>query len=263
MSYPINNSPTVVNPTPSGGSPSGSTPSTPAVITPSSPNTGSTGTHFGITPSSIRFLTVCTLSGIAWPDDLILDLGKSNWFEWCDEITLAALQQGFEPWLDGSLPCPDANTATEANFIWKRNDAALRAFIQGRVSPADAHLIRSLPTACLMFKKLKSRHEQFGAFAQTNLLLKGFQNYFSYETPIHDTLAELRTFYHGITAMGQLKNDVIFAVLLLNAMTKHFGPLQQKIIHTMSSAPNFTAENIATRMMEEDAFIGKTSQWQR
>ena len=149
---------------------------------------------FGVTTNGIR-LTVCTLTGTSWPDDLILDLGKSNWLEWSRKLTLLALQQGFDLWLDGTLPCPDLSTAPEANFIWKCNDGALRSFIQTHVSGPNVHLIKTLPTAHLMFEKLKSQHEQQGAFAQINLLLKELQIEFSYERPIRDTLSELRTYY--------------------------------------------------------------------
>ena len=103
-----------------------------------------------------------------------------------------------------------------------------------------------------MFEKLKSQHEQQGAFAQINLLLKGLQIEFSYECPIHDTLSKLQTYYQRITAMGLLNQDDIFSVLLLNAMNKNFGPLQQSI-YSLSSLPSFHSEMIVNRMLDEDS----------
>jgi hypothetical protein len=120
------------------------------------------------------------------------------------------MQQAFEPWLNNSLPCPDPTKFAEAAFIWKRNDAALRAFLQSHISAADVHLVHPLRTAHLMFEKLRTTHEQQGAFAQVNLLLKALQIHFEYEKPIHDTVADLRTYYHRISAMGPLKTDDIF-----------------------------------------------------
>jgi hypothetical protein len=76
-----------------------------------------------------------------------------------------------------------------------------------------------------MFSKLQSQHKQQGTFAQINLLLKGLRIDFTYEKPICDTLSELHSFYHCIAAMGQPKLDNIWAILLLNALNKHFGPL--------------------------------------
>lgn len=209
------------------------------------------GSHFGITPSGIR-LTECTLNKASWPADLVLDLGKSNWIEWSRKLSLLALQQGFAPWLDGSLPCPDATLSPGANFIWKRNDDALRGFIQEYVYPADVHLIELLPTAHLMFETLRAQHEPQVTFSQINLLLKALQIEFTYEKSIRDSVAELRTYYRRILAMGELKEDIIFAVMLLNSMNKHFGPLQQTI---MCSSLNLNSEIIVARLLEEDTLI--------
>jgi hypothetical protein len=98
--------------------------------------------------------------GTTWPEDLILDLRKSNWIEWSWKLSLIVLQQGFEPWLNGSLPCPNATAIVKANFIWNHNDGTLQGFIQDHVSPADEHLIQLLATAHLMFEALKAQHEQ-------------------------------------------------------------------------------------------------------
>ncbi len=75
-----------------------------------------TSSHFGITPSGIH-LTLITLHSMDWPKDLILDLGKFNWIEWSRHLSLIALCHGLDPWLDGSLPCPDATFAPKAHFI--------------------------------------------------------------------------------------------------------------------------------------------------
>lgn len=107
------------------------------------------GSHFGITSSGIG-LTECTINETSWPSDLVLDLREYNWIEWSRNVTLLALQQGFAPWLDGSLPCPDATVAPGDYFIWKRNDGTLRYFIQSHVSlPTFTLSISSQPlTSC-------------------------------------------------------------------------------------------------------------------
>jgi hypothetical protein len=105
-----------------------------------------------------------------------------------------------------------------------------------------------------MFSKLQSQHKQQGVFVQINLLLKGLQINFTYEKPIRDTLSELCSFYHRIAAMEQPKLDDIWAILLLNTLNKHFGPLQQTI-YSMSSTPGFTAKMIATCLLDKDALV--------
>jgi hypothetical protein len=149
---------------------------------------------------------------------------------------------------------PDPSTSLDANFIWKRNDAALRAFIQTKVCSSEIHQIKSLSTAFLMIEKLKSVHEKQGAFAQMNLLLKGLTIEFSYDKPIRETLADLRSYYERIAAMGTPTLDEIFSVLLMNAMNKNFGPLQQSI-NSLSKSPNFSSETITSRLLDEDSLV--------
>ncbi len=130
----------------------------------------------------------------------------------------------------------------------------LRGFIQDHVSPADIHTIDSLTTAHLMFEKLRSEHEKQGAFAQVNLLLKALKIDLTYEKSIHDSIAELRTYYQRFLAMGDFKPDNIFTVMLLNFVNKNFGPLQQTI-NSMSSSTNFNSKDIVNRLLDEDTLI--------
>jgi hypothetical protein len=242
---------------PNTSSPSSATAPTPLTTVPSHASARSpiTGSHFGITPSGIR-LTLVTLNNADWPKDLILDLGKANWVQWSLQLSLVALCHGLDPWLDGSLTCPDETTAPEANFIWKRNDGALRGFMQTRILSADVHLVQGVPTARLMLDKLRLVHEKQGPFAQLNLLLKGLQTDFTYDTSLRDTLSELRTYYQRIVAMGSLRDDDIFSVLILNALSKHFGPLQYSI-NSLSNTPHFNSEMIANRILISHQHVGR------
>ena len=224
-----------------------------ALTNPSTPSTTTSGSHSGTTSAGIR-LTERTINETSWPPDLVLDLGKSNWMEWSRKLNNMALRQGFAPWLNGSLPCPDPDLTPDANYIWHHNDGGLRGFIQDHVSPADVHLIDALPTAHKMFEALQAHHEQQGAFAQINLLLKALQIQVSYDKSIRDSVADMRNFYRRITAMGKFTDDDIFTVILMNSMNTHFGPLQQTI-NSMSSTPGFNSETIAARLVDEDNLI--------
>ncbi len=103
-----------------------------------------------------------------------------------------------------------------------------------------------------MLEILRAQHGRQGAFAQINLPLKALQIEFTYEKSIRDTVAETRAYYRRIVAMGELKEDVIFAVMLLNSMNKNFGPLQQTI---MCSSLNLNSEMIVIRLLNEDTLI--------
>jgi hypothetical protein len=105
-----------------------------------------------------------------------------------------------------------------------------------------------------MVNKLCCHHEQQGAFAQINLLLKGLKIEFSYKKPIHDNLSELRECYNCIASMGTLKLDDVYCVLLMNTMNRHLGPIQQNI-HSISSNANFSSALITTCLFEEDHLV--------
>jgi hypothetical protein len=68
------------------------------------------------------------------------------------------------------------------------------------------------------------------------------------KNPSRDSVAEMRSYYNRIVAVGELKEDDIFAVILLNSMNKHFALLQQAI---MSSSPNLNSEMIVARLLDE------------
>jgi hypothetical protein len=199
-------------------------------------------------PSGVKLhLVIFNSTEWPWPADLILDLDKSNWLEWSRRLSLLALSHGLKKWLDGSFPCPDEKTADDAHFVWMRNDGVLRALIQSHVSLHDAHAIELLPTSHLMFEKLRSIHGH-----RLQLLLKALQIRFSHDTPFRDTLAEVETIANHIIAMGQLSDDDIRSMLILNALNKNFGPLQCSIISLVNS-PNFSSEMIAKHVLDEDA----------
>jgi gag-polypeptide of LTR copia-type len=105
-----------------------------------------------------------------------------------------------------------------------------------------------------MLDKLRLVHEKQGPFAQLNLLLKGLQTDFTYNASLRDTLSELHTYYQRVVAMGSLRDDDIFSVLILNALSKNFGPLQYSI-NSLSNSPHFNSEMIANRILDEDAMI--------
>ena len=68
------------------------------------------------------------------------------------------------------------------------------------------------------------------------------------------TLAEMRSYYHRITAMGKIEDDDIFTAILLHSMFDHFTHLQH-VVQDMTHLPNFNSEMITEFILEEDALI--------
>src|SRR5258708_7879468 len=181
-------------------------PPTNRLLPPANPLTSPTGGQ------SLK-ITNFTLNDVSWPADLMLDLTSGNWNEWSWKLTLLCLCQGFTTYLNGTLACLDEATHFDAHHTWCHNDGALQGFILDRVSNADVHIIDNLTNSNLMFHTLRRHHEKQGAHAQISLLVKAFECQLQYDTPLCDTLAEMRNLHCHIVAMGKLKDDDIFAAI--------------------------------------------------
>ena len=82
---------------------------------------------------------------------------------------------------------------------------------------------------------MRALHETQGRHTQISLLMKVLDIRLSYDsdTPLHDTLAEMRSYYRRITPIGKIKDDDIFTIILLRSMCSHFTHLQQAVRTTV------------------------------
>jgi len=173
-------------------------PSLPNTSTATTSNTSSSisgGPPTGQLPSGLRLIER-TMKDAAWPADLILDMTKSNWTEWEHMLSLAVRQCGIRPWLDGSIPCPDAGTSPDAYHIWRHNDDSLSAFITRYISKPDILHTKACKTAAEIFSRLRVLHENQGAYAQLTLLTKALLVHFKYDKPLSETAAEIVQFHN-------------------------------------------------------------------
>jgi hypothetical protein len=192
------------------------------------------------------------LSDTSWPKDLVLDLEKCNWEEWRRRVKALAYKQGFAPWLNGSLECPDEGQYPEAHWVWQQNDHSLRGFFLGHVSLTDFTLVENLPSGHEMFEALRNRHERFGLFAQVLLLRKALAVSFKKNTPFSETIAQLQEYHDRILALGELDSDRLCAVVLLNALGDRFSHFQSVIQAKPSSTlpASFSSEYIVKSIKE-------------
>jgi len=226
---------------------------------PSSGLPGTTSTQSSATLGPLRVsngirITERFMESSSWPTELILDLGKANWFEWSRELNLLVLQCGLKPWLEGTLACPDPSISPDNHFVWTQNDGALRGFILARISWADMGHVEACTSAHDLFTCLRTLHEKQGTYTKIRMWIKILEIRFNYDTPLQDTLAEIRSYYYRITAMGKITDDDIFTAMLLHSMSDHFVHLQQAV-KDMAHFPNFNSEMIVKRILDEDALI--------
>ncbi len=185
-----------------------------------------------------------------WPADLTLDRRRSNWQEWSRRLSFATDRQGFTDWLDGSIPCPDPTTHPRACQIWRSNDRALRAFIFERISHLDYYVVRNLADSHSVYEKLRERHERLGPYVQVLLIKEALEMRHTPGASLSDTINAINCLHTKIVKIGDMDNDKLLTVLLLNALGRHYAHLQSTI-HWRLNEPYFSSED-AVRLIEAE-----------
>ena len=139
--------------------------------------------------------------------------------------------------------------------MWKQNDDTLCAFILQHVSTTDVDHAQGCSTTHTLFMCLQMLHENQGAYAQITLFMKALELCLNYDTPLHNTLAEVHNYHYRIIAMGKIKdNDILTALLLHTMSSPEFIHLQQSM-QNLTHLPNFNSEMIAKWIHNKDALI--------
>ena len=199
------------------------------------------------------------ISDSAWPADLKLDLGKSNWDDWSHRMRLLVDHLGFTDWLDGTLPCPDQTSYAKANRVWKSNDRSLRAFMLERISKNEFKLTQSVPTSHSVFEKLRSRHEHLSLHSQVLLLKKALDIRANPDTPLSTTIVEIDDLHTKIMNMGAIDGDRLRSVLLINCLNNHYTDIQSSI-HAMADDLSFSSETVVRHLEAEEALLRRRNE---
>jgi gag-polypeptide of LTR copia-type len=194
------------------------------------------------------------LADSAWPKDLILDLGKSNWSDWSFRLENLTDNQGFSEWLDGSLPRPDIMSHPKAHRIWQLNDRSLRAFMLARISKIELPFVQHLKDSRSVYQELRKRHEHLGLYAQVVLIKKALEIRFSNAASFSTTISELNTLHTQIMNMGPIDPDNLYCVFLINALGDQYSSLQSSI-QSMADNPNFSLSTIVKRLQSEETLL--------
>ena len=241
---------------PSGGTTSTGTASINASGRNVSINTSSLNVAVG--PGDIT-ITERFISDSAWPADLKLDLGKSNWDDWSHCMRLLVDHLGFTDWLEGTLACPNQSSYAKANRVWRSNDRSLRAFMLEHISKNEFKLVQSISTSHAVFEKLRSCHEHLGLHSQVLLLKKALDVRFNPNTPISNTIVEIDDLHTKIMNMGTIDGDRLRSVLLINALNDHYTHIQSTV-HALADDPSFSSETVVRRLKAKEALIQRRNE---
>lgn len=220
---------------------------------PPSPDfSGNPGTYpaGAVGPGDIRIREL-VLSDTSWPNDLTLDHEKYNWQEWYRRMTILVYRQGFSPWLDGSLECPDEQRCPGAYWIWQQNECSLRSFLLKHISPPDFTLVRNLPNSHEIFEALRKRHEKLAPFRQAALLKKALDVRFEPGTPFRETMSRLQEL---VIAIGKIDDDRLLMIILLNSLGNHFSYLLSTLQTMAIELDDFSSKTIL-KCIEGEEFL--------
>ena len=150
-----------------------------------------------------------------------LDKLKSNYKEWCEEITIALSLNGLYEYVTGDIPSP---TSTEPRALanWKANSRLANAFIASSISPSERPFIDITKGPDVNWKTLQDRHQKEGPVCQVQLLQQALSIQCTKDVPLPETAEKICTLIEHAFAMGNIKADLLCCITLLNSLSDNF-----------------------------------------
>ena len=236
----------------------GSTPDSPgAMSTPITPVTG--GSSGGSSTADFVVYEKSFTSDPNWPTDLVLNHVKSNWYEWDRRIHFIADQRGFGAYLRGTFPKPDASLHLRAALSWDVNNLALRGFIIEHISDSDYDTVSALNNAHDIYKKLHSKHQNQGLYAQIKVIYEALGTQFTPGTPLSQTVDQMKRLHSRFIKMGPIDKDKLLMILLFNGLGAHYTRLQTSINDMFTSGSTTSADVCNCLLLEEQIINDNTA----
>ncbi|TBU31668.1 hypothetical protein BD311DRAFT_622075, partial [Dichomitus squalens] len=188
-----------------------------------------------------------------------LSIAKCNWPEWSRRILNTLCLCGGSPplksYVDGTLPCPDADAFPLDHANWVQTNSLVIALVEDYIEDADLHLIASSSSARKLWLALQDRHVKRGAYAQLMTIQELFRDDLDpsnassdIENQARRTAAEVSRMFQ----MGPLSEDTFTVVVLLHKMKAKMRPLMNQIVNDQSiSTSPLTADRVLDRIKHE------------
>lgn len=97
-------------------------------------------------------------------------LQEENWQSWQRDIKLTFAVCGLNPYVDGTLKCPDAQADHIGANNWKYNDQYTQKVIRDRLSEGCKYHTDNCETAYQMWENLKAIYQSCGTQTETQLM---------------------------------------------------------------------------------------------
>ena len=186
---------------------------------------------------------------------MCLDVLKCNWEEWNRRLNLVVDQRNFSYYLDGTFPCPDAILKLRHARNWKSNDRALRAFILEHLSESDYASVHTHATSHAVYDTLRADHQFQGLHAQVHVIKEALDTRFNPAVvSLTHTYNIIEKLHERFITMGQMDNDKLKIILIINALGDHCERLQIAVNEILQN-PAITSADIKARIVREEQLI--------
>ncbi|KAF8221466.1 hypothetical protein L208DRAFT_1531995 [Tricholoma matsutake] len=150
-----------------------------------------------------------------------LDKLKSNYKEWCEEITIALSLNGLYEYVTGDITEP---TSMEpwALANWKANSRLAYAFLASSISPSKHLFIDIKKGPDVNWTTLKDRHQKEGPVHQVQLLQQALSIQCMKDIPLPETAEKICNLIERAFSMGDIKADLLCCIALLNSLSDNF-----------------------------------------
>ena len=176
----------------------------------------------------------------SWPTDApVLSLVDRNFNTWDRHLeTVLGCYGSLADHLVPSYISPDpALFLTSANN-WRMNDRTVHSFMSARLDESELDFIwdyRTKPTAVL-YAALHKRYTQLGPVSQVARVKEALSLQFSHQTPLADTITQIKRANEAIWAMGPLETDTFLSLLLIHTLSDQFPNLAAAVTSRLADA---------------------------
>ncbi|KAF8234202.1 hypothetical protein L208DRAFT_1157971, partial [Tricholoma matsutake] len=186
-----------------------------------------------------------------------LDKLKSNYKEWCEEITIALSLNGLYEYVVNNIietssnePCALVNYTANLRLAY--------VFIASSVAPSEWPFLDMVKGPSINWETLQACHQKEGPVCQVQLLQQALSIQCTKDTPLPETADKICALIERAFAMGDIKPDLLCCIMLLNSLSEHFPHVHSIIsrdITASTDASPYTSMKIHQFLENEQSLL--------
>ncbi|KAF8240510.1 hypothetical protein L208DRAFT_1232533, partial [Tricholoma matsutake] len=187
-----------------------------------------------------------------------LDKLKSNYKEWCEEITIALSLNGLYDYVAGTITAP-ATSETRALINWKANSCLAYTFLASSIVPSECPFISMEKDMTANWEALCKQHQNEGPARQVQLLITtALTIQCTTETPLPEMADKICALIDCMFAMGDIKPDLLCCIALLNSLSDNFPHAHSIISRDITASTKespYTSKDICSFLENEQSLL--------